>query len=83
MIPIREIKEYPHNGRNFCNADDVALLLNVKRSKAYSLIRECNYELQEKGYITMRGRVPKNYLLSRLGMIDSEKGESESHEKQQ
>lgn len=46
----------------------VAELCKVKIGKAYKLIRELNEELEEQGYITIRGRVNKDYLLKRLGI---------------
>ena len=48
-------------------AEQVADLCKVKIGKAYQIIRELNEELKE-GYITIRGRVNKDYLLKRLGI---------------
>ncbi|BBA50946.1 MAG: transcriptional regulator [Fusobacterium varium] len=48
--------------------EEVAQLCKVKTGKAYKIMRELNNELEEKGYITMRGRINKSYLLKRLGI---------------
>ena len=49
-------------------AEQVADLCKVKIGKAYQIIRELNEELKKEGYITIRGRVNKDYLLKRLGV---------------
>lgn len=33
---------------------------------AYKLIRKLNEELKEKGYLTIRGKVPEKYFLERF-----------------
>lgn len=52
--------------------EEVAKLCNVGNGKAYQIIREVNKEMKEKGYLTIRGRVNKLYLLERFGI---EKGD--------
>ena len=47
-------------------AEDVARLLNVKMGMAYKIIRECNEELKAMGKLTIRGRVYKKDLESKL-----------------
>lgn len=49
-------------------AEQVATLCKVKVGKAYQIIRELNEELKKEGYITIRGRINKDYLLKRLGI---------------
>lgn len=49
-------------------AEQVADLCKVKIGKAYQIIRELNEELKKEGYITIRGRINKEYLLKRLGL---------------
>ncbi len=49
-------------------AEQVATLCKVKVGKAYQIIRELNEELKKEGYITIRGRINKDYLLKRLGV---------------
>lgn len=52
--------------------EEVAQLCKVKTGKAYKIMKELNDELEKKGYITVRGRINKNYLLKRLGMEGGE-----------
>jgi predicted transcriptional regulator len=47
-------------------ADDVAELLDVKRSRAYSIIRQLNAELKAQGKLVLRGRVNRQYFLNKL-----------------
>ncbi|WP_294025590.1 DNA-binding protein [uncultured Megasphaera sp.] len=47
-------------------ADDVAELLDVKRSRAYSIIRQLNAELKSQGKLVLRGRVNRQYFLNKL-----------------
>lgn len=48
--------------------EEVAKLCNVGNGKAYQIIREVNKEMKEKGYLIIRGRVNKLYLLERFGI---------------
>ena len=43
--------------KNFMTVDDVAEELSVSKSKAYKIVRQLNKELEEKGIITVAGRV--------------------------
>lgn len=47
-------------------ARDLGELLDVSESKAYALIRTMNSELQQKGFLTLRGRVPAAYVQERF-----------------
>jgi len=47
-------------------ADDVAQELNVSKPYAYKLIRKLNEELKAKGFITIAGRVNRQYFYERL-----------------
>lgn len=51
----------------FYTAKDIANLLGVGVGKGYSLIREWNKELQQKGYTIAQGRVVKAYADLKLG----------------
>lgn len=51
----------------FYTAKDIANLLGVGVGKGYSLIREWNKKLQQKGYTTAQGRVVKAYADLKLG----------------
>lgn len=50
----------------FIRTDDVAQELNVSKSYAYKLIRKLNEELKAKGFITIAGRVNRQYFYERL-----------------
>ena len=43
--------------KNFMTVDDVAEELSVSKSKAYKIVRQLNKELEEKGIITVAGRL--------------------------
>lgn len=48
--------------------ENVVELCKVSKNTAYKLMRDINNELKEQGYIVIRGRVNKNYLLKKLGI---------------
>ena len=50
----------------FMRAEEVANELEVSKSYAYKLIQQLNAELREKGYITIAGRVNRQYYRERL-----------------
>ena len=41
--------------------DDVMEELDVKRSKAYSILKQLNDELAKEGYVAVRGKIPRPY----------------------
>jgi len=48
------------------NVRDIQGLLGVSESKAYQYIRVMNDELQEKGFLVVRGKVPRAYVEERF-----------------
>ncbi len=44
-------------------ANEVCKLLNIKRSRAYAVIRQLNTQLTAQGKITIAGRINKKYLI--------------------
>lgn len=52
--------------RQFYGAKDLAQVLGVSESKAYRYIRQMNEELEERGYLTVRGKVPIAYVQDRF-----------------
>lgn len=50
----------------FIRADDVARELCVSKPYAYKLIRKLNEELKAQGFITISGRVNRQYFYERL-----------------
>lgn len=50
----------------FICAEEVAQELSVSKPYAYKLIRQLNEELKAKGFITISGRVNRQYFCERL-----------------
>ena len=50
----------------YMGVEEVKQVLQIKDSKAYAVIRILNAELAQKGYLTVRGKVPEKYLLERF-----------------
>lgn len=50
----------------FIRADEVAQELSVSKPYAYKLIKKLNDELKEQGFITIAGRVNRQYFEERL-----------------
>ncbi len=48
--------------KQILNVRDVMAVLEVSESKSYSIIRELNSELAERGFITIPGKVPTAYF---------------------
>ncbi|WP_031809001.1 hypothetical protein [Staphylococcus aureus] len=44
--------------KNSLQAKELAVILSVSKSKAGQIIRELNKELEDEGYIAIRGRIP-------------------------
>ena len=60
--------------RNFMRVEDVARELDVSKSYAYKIVQKLNQELEAKGYITISGRVNKQYFLERTCYGGSSEG---------
>lgn len=66
-------KERREPMKQFYKASDLMEILDVSESKAYGLIRTMNTELEEKGFLICRGRVPVQYFKERFfGVADGE-----------
>ena len=50
----------------FMRVEEVAQELDVSVSYAYKVIQKLNAELQEKGFITIAGRINRQYFNERL-----------------
>ena len=50
---------------SFMRVDEVAQELGVSKSYAYKIVRKLNAELKEKGFMTISGRVNKQYFMER------------------
>lgn len=51
--------------KNFMKVEDVARELDVSKSYAYKIVQKLNKELEAKGFITISGRVNRQYFLER------------------
>ncbi len=51
---------------NFMRAEDVAEVLGVSKSFAYKVMKKLNDELKSQGYVTIAGRVNKQYFMEKL-----------------
>lgn len=50
----------------FVTAEEVAEELRVSKPYAYKLIREMNAELKRKGFLTISGKVSRQYFSERI-----------------
>ncbi len=50
----------------FYTADEIALQLGVSKAYAYKIIKKLNNELNQKGFITIAGKVNKDYYNERI-----------------
>lgn len=60
----------------FMTADDIVEVTGMSIAYAYKLIKQLNGELEKKGYITIKGRVSRDYFEERLYGIRGEKSAS-------
>ena len=54
------------SNNNFMRADEVAEVLSVSKSFAYKVIQNLNDDLKKQGYVTIAGRINKQYFLEKL-----------------
>lgn len=52
----------------YYGAEDIIALTGCSRTKAYEVIAQLNVELEEKGFITFKGRAPRRYTEERLNI---------------
>ena len=50
---------------SFMRVDEVAQELGISKSYAYKIVQKLNAELKEKGFMTISGRVNKQYYIER------------------
>ena len=50
---------------SFMKVDEVAQELGISKSYAYKIVQKLNAELKEKGFMTISGRVNKEYFMER------------------
>ncbi len=47
---------------------DVMEILQIEKPTAYKTIKQLNNELEEQGFYTISGRIPKDYLFKRYNL---------------
>lgn len=52
--------------KRFMTVDEVAEELNISKSYAYKVVRELNEEMQKMGYLTVSGRVNRNFFFKKF-----------------
>ena len=50
---------------SFMKVDEVAQDLGISKSYAYKIVQKLNEELKNKGFLTISGRVNKQYFMER------------------
>ena len=50
---------------SFMSVDEVAQTLGVSKSYAYKIVHRLNEELKAEGFLTISGRVNKQYFMER------------------
>lgn len=46
----------------FISASELAEMLEISRSHAYKIIKKLNEQLEEKGFMTLNGKVSRKYV---------------------
>jgi len=50
------------NEKLYYTADEIGQMIGVGRTKSYRIVRQLNTELEAKGYLTVGGKVPKEFF---------------------
>lgn len=56
-----------HTEQSFLYVDDVMQIFRCSKTKAYQVIAELNQELEQKGFLFIRGRISRRYFEERYG----------------
>ena len=64
------------NEGNFMRVEDVAKELGVSKSYAYKIVRKLDAELENKGYLTVSGRVNRKFFLEKFCYGGTEGGDA-------
>jgi hypothetical protein len=57
---------------------EIMEMFGVGKSKAYSIIHQLNFELNELGFLVVKGRVPYTYLVKRFNIKEDSNAYQES-----
>lgn len=71
MFNIEKRGEFYEN--RFMRVNEVAEALEVSVPYAYKIIRKLNEELESEGYLTVKGRVNRDYFYERIYSKGGEK----------
>ena len=52
--------------QNFMRVEEVAKELGISKSHAYKVIHKLTAELRDKGYLTIAGRVNRNFFMEKF-----------------
>ncbi|HOJ10253.1 MAG: DNA-binding protein [Acetivibrionales bacterium] len=63
----------------FMKVDEVAAELGVSKSYAYKIVQKLNEEMKKMGYLTISGRVNKQYFMKKTCYNDTKKKECDEH----
>lgn len=55
----------------FIEVKEISKILCMSEAYAYKVIRELNEELKEKGFRTVRGKIPRTYFKERYGIDEN------------
>ena len=54
------------NEKSFMRVEEVAETLDVSKFYAYKIVQKLNAELKAKGYLTISGRVSRQYFMEKV-----------------
>ncbi len=52
----------------FLSADDVSQIMGISKSKAYRIIKSINEDLNNRGFITISGKVSKRCFYEKVAL---------------
>lgn len=61
----------------YITASELAMTLGISVGHAYKIIRQLNQELEEKGFLIIAGKVPRQYFEKRWYGFGVERRQSE------
>ena len=69
----RRKEVFSMQAQNFMRVEEVAQELGISKSHAYKVIHKLNAELRDKGYLTIAGRVNRNFFMEKFCYGKTEK----------
>lgn len=64
------MKELTNMSEKFIRAEEVAEVMEISVPYAYKIIRKLNQELSDRGFITVTGRVNREYFNERVYTVN-------------